>query len=134
VTEQQKFEAWATAQYHDTRKDDAGRYRSTIAQATWEAWQARAVVNHEPRNGQTYDERVREVSLATIEAKLLGTAFIMIMGPDCRFKHVPAYRIDIKPERCACGEFVLLRGAHATGSANSSGSRISEHRRDRCAP
>ena len=46
---------------------------------------------------QTYEQRLREVSLATIDAKLRGCGFLMIL-PDNSFQHVPHDLIEIKPE------------------------------------
>jgi len=43
------------------------------------------------------DEKLRQVSLATMDAKLLGCGFVMIL-PDNSFQHVPLDRIQIKPE------------------------------------
>lgn len=44
---------------------------------------------------QPYDERLREVSLATMDAKLLGVGFLMIL-PDNNFKYVPLDKISVK--------------------------------------
>lgn len=46
------------------------------------------------------DEKLRQVSLATMDAKLLGCGFVMIL-PDNSFQHVPLDRIEIKPEKGA---------------------------------
>jgi len=46
---------------------------------------------------QPRDERLAEVSRATVDAKLYGAGFIMIL-PDGVMKHVPLERIQIKPE------------------------------------
>ena len=49
---------------------------------------------------QTKDERLAEVSRATIDAHLLGCGFLMIL-PDNSFKHVPVEDIYLKPKHTA---------------------------------
>ena len=47
---------------------------------------------------QSKDERLNEVSRATVDAKLWGAGFLMLF-PDGSFKHIPLDRIRITPEK-----------------------------------
>ena len=49
-----------------------------------------------PDSDRAYDLRLREVSLATVEAKLLGVGFLAIF-PDGAFQYVASSRISLKP-------------------------------------
>lgn len=46
---------------------------------------------------QPYDERLKEVSRATVDAQIWGCGFLMIL-PDNSFQHIPHDRIVIRPE------------------------------------
>lgn len=49
---------------------------------------------------QSYDDRLREVSRATVDAKMLGCGFLMLL-PDGTYQYVAPEDIYLKPKRTA---------------------------------
>lgn len=79
-------------------------------------WRSAAETTEKPVDPKR-DEKLRQVSLATMDAKLLGCGFVMIL-PDNSFQHVPLARIQIKPESSpAEPKEHLVKGLASAGSS-----------------